>query len=309
MEKNTYLKDTLKVSRLGFGAWRLGNTAHGREMSIEEGVSLVNEALEKGINFFDTAPNYAYGRSETILGIALEGKRDKVVINSKFGHFADGTIDFSESKIRISVEESLKRLKTDYLDSLILHNPSFEVLEGKTRHFDELRALKEEGIIKGYGVSVDTPEEVKTVMRSEDIDVMELYFNIFAQASRELLDAIKERDIALIIKVPLDSGWLTGKYTKDTNFTNIKSRWSDEDKARRVSLVEKLKELSDGPIKETAIRFILSYDAVTTVIPGIRTKSHLEDHVHASEKPLDETLKKQLEAFYDELIKGDPLPW
>ena len=309
MEKKTYLKDTLKLNSLGLGAWPLGNTAHGKQMSIEEGADLVHEALKKGVNFFDTAPNYAYGRSETILGIALEGKRDKVVINSKFGHFADDTIDFSESKIRLSVNESLERLKTDYLDSLILHNPAFEILEGKTGHFKELEALKNEGLIKGYGVSVDTPEEVKTVMENATIDVMELYFNILAQGSRDLLESIKERGIALIVKVPLDSGWLTGKYSKETTFTNIKSRWSEKDKERREGLIDTLKTISDDPIKEVAIRFILSYDAVTTVIPGIRTKSHLEDHVRASEKPLPETFKKRLESFYDEALKDNPLPW
>lgn len=310
MKKRTYLKDGIKVSRLGFGAWPLGNTAYHKTMSIEEGITLVKKAYEEGINFFDTAPNYAGGRSETILGMALKDIRKNVVINSKFGHMPDGTINFSEDNIRPSIKESLKRLQTDYLDSVILHNPDFEILEGKTDHFTMLEQLKKEGTIKGFGVSIDTPEELRVTLQNIKVDVIELLYNVFAQSTKEQLDDIKKKHIALIIKVPLDSGWLTGKYTPETTFTDVRSRWTQEDKERRVSLVKDVKEIiQDKPLTHAAMGFLWSYDAVTTVIPGIRTLSQLNDHIEALNADFSEADKKAFELLYDTRIKHDPLPW
>ena len=109
----------IKVPEIGFGAWQLGNTKDWAGQDEKESVKLVQEALEKGCNFFDTAPGYGGGKSEEILGIALKGKREQAVISSKFGHHPDGT-DFSKDKIRMSLERSLKKLGTDYLDVLLL---------------------------------------------------------------------------------------------------------------------------------------------------------------------------------------------
>ena len=309
MDKNSYFNQTF-VSQLGFGAWPLGNTAHGRTMSIEEGVSLVEEAVKKGINFFDTAPNYANGRSEIILGKALKNYRDKVVINSKFGHHSDGTIDFNENLIESSVAGSLKRLQTDYLDSVILHNPSHEVLLNKTGHFKILESLKQKGVIKAYGVSIDTCEELKTILEHCTVDVIELYFNIFAQASRKRFEEVKNKQIALIIKVPLDSGWLTGKYTNQSRFSDIRSRWTQEDLNRRHDLVRQLKGIvKDENLTPYAMQFLWSYDAITTVIPGIRTSKQLNEHIHYTKAKLSDDLKQKFELFYDDLIKRKPLPW
>ncbi len=309
MEKKRYIGNT-KVSRLGFGAWPLGNTAHGKTMSIEEGVALVEEAVKQGVNFFDTAPNYALGRSEIILGKALKNHRNKVVINSKFGHHPDDSIDFNENRIESSINGSLKRLQTDYLDSVILHNPDYDILMGRTGHFTILERLKEKGIIKGYGVSIDTRGELETVLNNQSVDVIELYFNVFAQVTRDLLDTVKQKGIALIIKVPLDSGWLTGKYTNKSSFSDIRSRWTKEDLNRRYILVNKLKDfLSAEKLTQYAMQFLWSYDAITTVIPGIRTIEQLHEHVSYANEKLNKDLQKKLETFYDCFIANDPLRW
>ncbi len=309
MEKKRYIGNT-KVSRLGFGAWPLGNTAHGKTMSIEEGVALVEEAVKQGVNFFDTAPNYALGRSEIILGKALKNHRNKVVINSKFGHHPDDSIDFNENRIESSINGSLKRLQTDYLDSVILHNPDYDILMGRTGHFTILERLKEKGIIKGYGVSIDTRGELETVLNNQSVDVIELYFNVFAQVTRDLLDTVKQKGIALIIKVPLDSGWLTGKYTNKSSFSDIRSRWTKEDLNRRYILVNKLKDfLSAEKLTQYAMQFLWSYDAITTVIPGIRTIEQLHEHVSYVNEKLNKDLQKKLETFYDCFIANDPLRW
>ncbi len=310
MQKRQYGKQNVMVSRIGFGAWPLGNTAHGKTMSEETGIALVNAALEGGVNFFDTAPNYAHGRSETILGKALGDKRNDVVINTKFGHHPDGTIDFNAEKIEPSIRGSLKRLQTDHLDSVLLHNPDPSILKGETAHFDILSGLKAKGIIKAYGVSVDTPEELSLALKRDDIEVIELLFNIFSQSTREHFDRIKAKRIALIIKVPLDSGWLSGKYHKDMVFTDIRSRWTKDDLERRHALCDKLKKLvGSDRLTPYAINFILSFDAVTTVIPGIRTTEQLSEHLRSIEQPLDAALKEKLMRFYDDEIDGNPLPW
>jgi len=310
MISKPYLKGKKKVSRLGFGAWPLGNTSRGKTMTESEGIALVRSAVEAGITFFDTAPNYADGRSETILGKALEGIRKDVVINTKFGHHADGTIDFDERRIRASVLESLSRLRTTYLDSVILHNPDRHVLEGKTGHFDELAKLKEEGVIHGYGVSIDTPEELTLALKRNDIDVIELLFNVFAQSARPLFEEVKRKNISLIIKVPLDSGWLSGAYHKDMVFTDIRSRWTAEDRARRHALIDQVKALTgDAKLAKYALGFIWSYDAVTTVIPGIRTKAQLDEHLASETLRFPDRLKAAFEALFDREIKHRPLPW
>ena len=148
MSNNTNQITKLKINKLGFGSWQLGNTDFWGYMSVDEGIELVKEAVRGGINFFDTAPGYAAGLSESIIGTAVKGQREKVFISTKFGHTADGETDFSVFSLREQIYESLERLETDYLDSILLHNPSMAILEGETRHFEELEKLKEEKMLQ-----------------------------------------------------------------------------------------------------------------------------------------------------------------
>ena len=138
MKTINYAKTGKKVHRIGFGAWQLGNTEFWGHMSIEEGIELVDQAIKEGFNLFDTAPGYASGLSETILGLAIQDRREQVVINTKFGHTAEGETDFSVFSLRDQIQSSLSRLQTDYLDSIVLHNPSMDILQGKTTHVQEL---------------------------------------------------------------------------------------------------------------------------------------------------------------------------
>jgi aryl-alcohol dehydrogenase-like predicted oxidoreductase len=310
MDYKTYIKDGIKVSRLGFGAWPLGNIHQGVAMTVNEGVELVRTAFRHGINFFDTAPNYASGQSEIILGIALKDIREQVVINTKFGHSENDVSDFSETSIRLSIEKSLKKLQTHYLDSILLHNPSFNILEGKTNHFNVLEDLRKEGLIKGYGVSIDTKDELEATLKLNNIHVIELLYNVFFQSTRSMLDQIKDKNIALIIKVPLDSGWLTGSYHQNSKFLGVKARWTKEDKLRRFDLVTQLKDLIGSySINDCALGFLFSYDAITTVIPGMRNIDQLKDHLKAYQFDFPKHLKKSFELFYDQHIKDNPLPW
>ena len=160
MKEFTFLKTNKKTPRLGFGAWQLGNTEFWGYMAYDDGVGLVKKAIDSGIRFFDTAPGYAAGMSETIIGDAISGKEDQIIINTKLGHMADGSTDFSVASLEEQVYESLERLKVKSLDSVLLHNPDMSILKHETEHFEELERLKEEGLIKAYGVSIDTYEEL-----------------------------------------------------------------------------------------------------------------------------------------------------
>ncbi|MBM7555698.1 aldo/keto reductase [Halanaerobacter jeridensis] len=301
----------LAVSEIGFGTWQLGNKKDWKGASREEGIELVHQALDLGCNFFDTAPNYGSGNSEKIIGEALKDKREDVVISTKFGHFPDGSVDYDADLIRGSVENSLKELQTDYLDSLLLHNPPFEALNGDTDHFDILEELKEEGKIKAYGASVDTSEEILAVMNNSNAEVIEVMFNILYQEPRKVFAKAKEEGVGLIIKVPLDSGWLTGKYDKDSEFGGIRSRWSQDVIERRAELVDKVRDIKDDDVAmvDEALRYILSYPGVSTVIPGIRNEKQLKQNLTANDEQLSDKKREQYEEFYDNNLAGDELPW
>jgi aryl-alcohol dehydrogenase-like predicted oxidoreductase len=310
MKEYTFAKTHKKTSKLGFGSWQLGNTDFWGYMSYDDGVALVKEAIKKGITFFDTAPGYAAGISETIIGDAIEGKHDQVIINTKLGHMADGSIDYSVSSLEEQIYESLERLKVKSLDSVLLHNPDMDILTNQTDHFEELERLKEEGLIRSYGVSIDTYEEFDAVINHLNVDTVEILFNIFFQGVIPLFKKAKEKGISIIVKVPLDSGWLTGKYHKDSEFEGIRSRWDIETIERRAELVDRLKEITkDENLTKYAIGFILSFEEVDVVIPGIKNSEHLKDHLTYMDYKLPESYKKAFIKLYDKHIKKEPLIW
>jgi aryl-alcohol dehydrogenase-like predicted oxidoreductase len=309
MKKRYVSRFNIYVSEIGFGGWQLANPLWG-SMAYEEGINLVKKAYEKGINFFDTAPGYSNGLSERIIGEALKDVRENVFINTKFGHNALGETDFSEDAIERSINESLERLQTTYIDSVILHNPPREILEGKTRHEEEFQRIKRIGKIRGYGVSIDTLEELELVLNNWDVDVIEILFNIMHQSPKYLFDKVNERGILLSIKVPLDSGWLTGKYNANSKFEGIRTRWSQDVILKRAKIVEKIKNIvKDEDLVKYAIGFILSFDAVKTVITGVKNVEQLEANINASEFKLSEELKQEFEKLYEQEIKPLNLPW
>ena len=180
MKYNGYIKDATPVSEIGLGTWQLGNNSGWQGMSEKEAIELVEQSLEYGINFFDTAPNYGRGSSEERLGKALKGvDRTQIVINTKFGHSDSGITNYNSSYIRESLEGSLKRLQVDYVDSLIIHSPPVEYLDGtKNDHYEIFERLIDEGKIKAYGASLDTYETMQLLMNTTNAGVIEAFFNI-----------------------------------------------------------------------------------------------------------------------------------
>jgi aryl-alcohol dehydrogenase-like predicted oxidoreductase len=313
MKYNRYIKDSALVSEIGLGAWQLGNNSGWQSMSEKQAIEMVEKALEFGINFFDTAPNYGHGTGETRLGKGLRGvDRSKIVINTKFGHTDTGTTNYSSEYIRESLEGSLKRLQVDYVDSLIIHNPPAEYLDGaKNDHYEILERLMEEGKIRAYGASLDTYNDIKLLLDTTNAKVIEAFFNILHQdASRTFAMAI-EKEVGIIVKIPLDSGWLSGKYNAESTFSDIRGRWSREDIQIRARLVESVKEIVQGGdnLAQKAISFCLAYDAVSTVIPGNVNIGQLTSNVESINNPIPKELVEKLEAFYQNEVKQCNLPW
>jgi aryl-alcohol dehydrogenase-like predicted oxidoreductase len=299
------------ISEIGFGAWQLGNEIDWGRMNDIEAVRLVREALDSGINFFDTAPNYGLGKSEELLGKALQGKRDQVVINTKFGHHSDGGLDFSAAKIRQSLENSLRRLQTDYVDSIMIHNPPFEFLNGKASHYEIFEQLQSEGKILAYGASVDSSREMSEVLQTTNSGVIEVMFNIFHQEPATAFQTAQAKNVGLVIKVPLDSGWLAGKYNAGSKFDDIRERWPVEVIRRRAEMLDKISFIRDEKttMVQAALRFILSYPEVSTVIPGARNLDQLWENISAGEAAMPGEHIKRLREIWERDLRDNPLGW
>ena len=313
MKYKKYIKNSIKISEIGLGAWQLGVNSGWKSMTEIEAIQLVHKSLDLGINFFDTSPNYGLGTSEERLGKALKGKdRSKIVINTKFGHTNTGTLNFSSDYIRASLEGSLNRLKIDYVDSLIIHNPPSTYFDGnKNDHYNILEKLIEEGKIKAYGASLDTYKDMKLLMHTTKSKVIEAFFNIFHQDTLRGFEMARNNDIGIIVKIPLDSGWLTGKYNAESKFDDIRGRWSKEEIKTRANLVNKVRAIigTEENLDQIALAFCLAYDAVSTVIPGNVNIEQLSNNVKSTDISISQNLIEKLEDFYQSEIKELNIPW
>lgn len=313
MKYNKYIKDGPLVSEIGLGAWQLGNNSGWQTMSEKEAEELVKQALDYGINFFDIAPNYGRGSAEERLGKALKGfDREKIVINTKFGHSDSGGTNYNSNYIRESLEGSLKRLQVDYVDSLIIHSPPLSYLDGnKNDHYEIFEKLIAEGKIRAYGASLDTYEEMELLMNTTNSKVIEAFFNMLHQDASRAFELAKEKEVRIIAKIPLDSGWLSGKYTAESTFQDIRKRWSRENIQIRAHLVDRIKEIlnSKDDLAQKAISFCLSYDAVATVIPGTLNPGQLKSNVESVSHPISVELIEKIEEFYQNEVRQLKLPW
>jgi len=313
MKYNKYIRDAALVSEVGLGTWQLGHNSGWKGMSEKEAITLVEKSLEYGINFFDTAPNYGRGTGEERLGKVLKGiDRRNIVINTKFGHTDAGTTNFNSDYIRESLEGSLRRLDVDYVDSLIIHNPPVGYLDGnKNDHYEILERLIEEGKIKAYGASLDTYEDMHLLMSTTNAKVIEAFFNILHQDASRAFESAIEKEVGIIVKIPLDSGWLSGKYNAESTFHDIRRRWSVQDIQTRAHLVNRVKEIvqSEDNLAQKAISFCLAYKAVATVIPGNLNITQLTANVESVNHPISKELIEKLEDFYLNEVKQYSLRW
>lgn len=301
----------LTVSEIGLGCWQLASSAWGTQDS-QEAARIVQTALDHGCTFFDTAPGYGAGLSESLLGQALKGRRSQVVLCSKFGHPAEGPADFSVAALRPAIEASLQRLQTDYLDVLLVHNPPPESLDGRRSGlYEALAALQQAGVLRGYGVSVDTLPDMQTAMQTTGCTVLELLFNAFHQDVRAGLGDAAAQGIGLIAKVPLDSGWLSGRYDADSRFSGVRDRWLPDVISRRALLVKQFAALLPAgmSLAHAALGYALAQQQLTTVIPGAKSPQQVADNMAASNVKLDTRTVDAILALWHREIKDEPLPW
>jgi len=283
------------VSEVGFGAWgiggrTIGHTSYG-ETDDRTSLAALGRALEHGINFFDTSSAYGNGHSEELIGSAFSAKRRDVVIATKAGYDAwDRPPDFSPAAVTASAERSLRRLRTDYIDLLQLHNPPPEALRSDELK-EELAALRSSGKIRAWGVSAKSPAEALSAFQSVDVPVVQANFNMMdvRAVGSGLLDEIARRGVGFIARTPLCFGFLSGTITRQTKFPPGDHRlgWS---RAQLDNWIDGAAELlntvgaasgADGALY--ALRFCLSFPAISTVIPGILTAQEAQANARASD--------------------------
>ena len=285
----------LNVSEIGFGGWGIGGNISGSIAygATDDGESkrALRRAFELGVNFYDTADFYGFGHSEEIIGEALGEFRSQVIIASKVGLLdRDGHYDFSAAHIRRSLEESLKRLRTDYLDLYQLHSPSLDSLEANDEWRTTLETLKREGKVRALGISVRSPDDGLTAIKKFGFDCVQVNFNLVDQRAVEnnLFAQCEKNNIGVIVRTPLCFGFLTGDYSAETEYDSSDHRvqWSLEQRKRWAEAHELFTSVikrSDlrSPV-QLALRFCLSFKSVSTVIPGMITTAHVEENVPAS---------------------------
>lgn len=316
MKQRSFDHTGAEVSEIGLGTWQLGGADWG---DVDEGHALdtLRAAVEGGVNFFDTADVYGLGRSEEIIGKFLKETAAPVFVATKLGRFPEPgwPENFSLRSLRAHTEASLQRLGIEAVDLTQLHCIPTEVLrEGEV--FESLRALKREGKIKSFGVSVETNEEALICLGQDDLASLQIIFNIFRQKPIEFFDTAKSKGVALIVRLPLASGLLSGKFTKETKFAETDHRsYNREGQAfnvgetfaglpfeKGVELADALKQMlpESMTMAQMALRWILDFDAVSVIIPGARNRAQARANVTASEQaPLGDERHARLREFYE----------
>ena len=288
-------KTGLQVSEIGFGAWAVGGNAHGNSYGPTDdrtSLAAIQRAFELGCNFFDTADVYGHGHSEEVLGQALKGHRDKVIIATKVGgdfYHGPPRMNFNPDYIEFALEKSCERLQTDYVDLYQLHNPPVQMIRNETL-FRALEMLKEKGKIHHYGISIHDPKEGILAMKTGKPEAIQVVFNILRQdAKLQLFQAALESGVGIIAREPLANGFLTGKHNADETFPegDIRHHFPRDYLLNLVLAAEQLKFLEgrNRTLAQAALRFVLDQKEVSTVIPGAKTSQQVEENLSASDLP------------------------
>ena len=309
----------LSVSEVGFGVWTVGTSWWGK---IEEpqGINLLRQAFDLGVNFFDTGDTYGEGYGEEILAKALKQQRHDIVIGTKFGYdfythvvregHQERPQKWTPGFVRYACEQSLRRLDTDYIDLYQLHNPKMDAIEDDEL-FDTLDELVKEGKILHYGFAIGPDigweEEGTAAVEYRDAQVMQIIYSILEQdPARAWFPLARERETGLITRVPHASGMLDGTYTKDTVFeasdhrSHRRQEWLNTSLAK-IAHLDFLMENMDATIGQIAIKFALSEDMVASVLPNITNIPQLTEFAAASEtEDIPQEFLDQLNELYDE---------
>ncbi len=308
------------VSAIGLGTWQFSGTDWG-EVPEEDAFAALEAAADTGITFIDTADMYGAGRSEQIIGRFLKAREDRgrFFVATKLGRRLDpGWPDnFSEDTMRRHTEESLGRLGVDALDLTQTHSLPLEVMQEGTI-FANLRRQQEAGLIRTFGASVESIEEALVCLQTPGLASLQIIFNVFRQRPvEELFSQAAEAGVAVIVRLPLASGLLSGKFTKDSSFPtqdhrhyncdgqafNVGETFSGLPFQTGIELVEMLRARvpHQMSLAQFALRWCLDFPAVTTVIPGARRAAQVRENAATADLPeLSRELHQELSVFYQE---------
>ncbi len=321
MNYRTFGRTGWQVSEIGFGAWAIG--ADWGHVDEDTAMSTLHRALDLGVNFFDTADVYGDGLSERRIARLRRERSEPFYVVTKAGrrlnpHVADG---YNAENLNAFVDRSLKNLETDSLDLVQLHCPPTDAYY-RPEVFQALDDMVQAGKIKHYGVSVEKVEEALKAIEFPGVESVQIIFNMFRLRPTELFfREAKRRNVAILARVPLASGLLTGKMTRSTTFTaddhrnynrhgdafDVGETFSGVDYETGLAAVEELRSLTppNATMAQLALRWILMFDAVSTVIPGAKNIQQIEDNVAASAlPPLTDGQMAKVEEVYNRSIRS-----
>jgi aryl-alcohol dehydrogenase-like predicted oxidoreductase len=320
MKYRTFGRTGWKVSSVGFGAWAIGGT--WGPVDDDESLAALHAAVDEGVTFIDTADVYGAGRSERLVSRLVKERREEIRVATKAGRFLDPHVAsaYTPRAIEDFIEKSLVNLDVEALDLVQLHCPPTEIYY-TPELFDGLDEIKRKGKILHYGVSVEKVEEALKAIEYPGVESVQIIFNIFRQRPAErFFDEAKRRNVAILARVPLASGLLTGKMTADTTFAeddhrtfnrhgeafDVGETFSGVDFEAGLQAVEELRALTPQGISmaQFALQWILSFDAVSTVIPGGKTPDQARHNAGAGDlEPLPAETLRRVAEIYDRLIR------
>ncbi|MEJ7589126.1 MAG: aldo/keto reductase [Ferruginibacter sp.] len=316
MKYRNFGNTDLHVSEIGFGAWAIGGNTIIGGIPIgwgiaddRESVAAIRTSMDRGINFFDTADFYGLGHSEELLGKEI-GKNKEMIIATKVGHKSINDtirVDYTKDYILQACELSLKRLQRDAIDYYQLHTARISHLESE-ECIEAMQLLQQQGKIRYFGLSLNTfaPEPEANFLVGKGVaSGFQLVFNIINQRAKLLMQKVADNNYGVIARMPLQFGLLTGKFTGDSTFTDDDHRsfrFSKEILTRSISVLEQLvwPLCQKYQVSKTglALSYILSYNAISTVIPGIRTAEHAKDNTTGIVKLINEDIQLIEEAYF-----------
>ena len=322
MKKRKFGNLDWDVSEIGLGCWQIG--ADWGTVSEDKAKEVLKSSFENGVNFFDTADVYGMGRSEKFVGEFINSVSERIYVATKAGrqinpHVAEGYYD--KALMESYVDQSLANLNVETIDLLQMHCPPTEVYSSD-KTFEMLDYLVSKGKIQNYGFSVQTVDEALECIKRPNTKSIQVIFNIFRQKpAEELFKIAKEKEIAIIVRVPLASGLLTGKFNKDSSFApddhrnyningdafDIGETFSGVNFTKALEAVDDLKNiLPDGmTLSQLSLKWILMHDAVTVVIPGAKNKEHVNLNTSSSEIEDISSLMNQINSVYTKYFYDD----
>jgi aryl-alcohol dehydrogenase-like predicted oxidoreductase len=310
------------VSEIGLGCWQIG--ADWGEVSEDKAKEVLKSSFENGVNFFDTADVYGMGRSEKFVGEFIKSVSERIYVATKAGrqinpHVAEGY--YNKELMESYVDQSLSNLNVETIDLLQMHCPPTEVYSSD-HTFDMLDHLVSKGKIQHYGFSVQTVDEALACIKRPNTKSIQVIFNIFRQKPAEkLFEIAKEKKVAIIVRVPLASGLLTGKFSKDSSFApddhrnyningdafDVGETFSGVNFNKALDAVEDLKNIlpTDITLSQLSLRWILMHDAVSVVIPGAKNKDHVNLNTSSSNINEISSLMDKISNIYTEYFFDD----